>query len=82
MTDQRSLEAELFAARQELARKRIEEATAVPEYTERLAYVPDRDVAFSRLAALDAETLEAHIERLKRDLNSLAEAERTDDPGA
>lgn len=67
MTEQRYLEAELSAARP--ARTRIEEATAVPEYTERLAYVPDRDVAFSRL--------EAHIERLKRDLGSLPETERT-----
>ncbi len=81
MTEQSHLAAELFAARQERARKRIEEGTAVPEYTERLAYVPERSAAFSRLAALDAETLEAHIERLKRDLESLPEPERNQNIG-
>jgi hypothetical protein len=58
VTDRSHLEAELSAARQELARERIDEVTPIPEYTERLAYLPDRPITFSRLAALDAETLE------------------------
>jgi hypothetical protein len=73
VTDQHHLQAELFAARQELARRRIEDATTIHNYTDRLAYLPERPVEFSRLAGLDAETLAGHIARLKRDLDSLQE---------
>jgi hypothetical protein len=37
VTDRSHLEAELSAARQGLARERIDEVTPIPEYTERLA---------------------------------------------
>jgi ribosomal protein L29 len=71
MTDRERLERELFEARQELARQRILGSRGPPDMLDRLGYVPDRDEAFLRLSAMTAEELQAHIQRLKRDLSDL-----------
>lgn len=71
MDEQDRLERELFATRQELARQRILAGRGPPDLLEHLSYVPERDEEFLRLARMNAEELEAHIERLKRDIADL-----------
>ena len=73
MTDRERLERELFEARQELARQRILGGRGPPDMLDHLSYVPERDDSFLRLSRMEAEELQAHIERLKRDLSDLDE---------
>lgn len=70
------LERELSAARDELARKRIERQGGPPDLVNRLPYVPDREEAFLHLAALDPAELQSHIDRLKRDIADLGDGFR------
>lgn len=77
-TDKNRLREELFATRQELARRRIEEQTGMADLIDQFSYIPERNEAFARLATLDSETLEIHIERLKRDIESLDQPTRQD----
>jgi len=71
MDEDEHLQRGLFETRQELARKRILESRGPPDQLEHLQYVPERDEEFLRLAGMSADELEAHIERLKRDLADL-----------
>jgi ribosomal protein L29 len=73
MDERERLQRELFETRQELARKRILAGRGPPDLLDRLGYVPERDEDFLRLAGMNAEELQAHIERLKRDLADLEE---------
>jgi polyhydroxyalkanoate synthesis regulator phasin len=71
MDDAELLKRELRAAREELIRKRSQ-CTGRPDETEsRLPLMPDREEAFLRLALMSVEELEAHVERLERDLADL-----------
>lgn len=71
------LRRELRAAREELVRKGASE-TDDPAGDGRVPLMPDRDEEFLRLALLDAGQLEAHVERIERDLDDLREASRRD----
>jgi len=73
MDERDRLQRELFATRQELARKGILAGPGPPDMLERLRYVPERDEEFLRLSRMDVEELQAHIERLKRDIADLEE---------
>jgi len=78
MNDDELLRQELRSAREELVRKRTSEDPAASE--SRLPLMPERDEAFLRLALMNAEELETHIERLERDLADLEEGvERPDE---
>ena len=71
MTDKDRLQRELFATRQELAIQRIRRGTGICDPVSRLSYVPERDEDFLRLQILSIEELEKHVERLKRDIESI-----------
>jgi len=73
MDDAELLRRELRAAREELIRKRSQCAGGPDESTSRLPLMPDREEAFLRLALMSVDELEAHIERLERDLADLAQ---------
>lgn len=62
---------ELRAAREELVRKRTGCAEDQEPAASALPLMPDRDDEFLRLALMTAAELEAHIERLERDLKDL-----------
>jgi len=71
MDDTELLRRELRAAREELIRKRSRCSGGPDESTSRLPLMPDREEAFLRLALMSVEELEAHVERLERDLEDL-----------
>ncbi|CCQ33148.1 hypothetical protein HLRTI_002611 [Halorhabdus tiamatea SARL4B] len=71
MKDAELLRRELRAAREELIRKRAGSPDEPGTTTSRLPLMPDRDEAHLRLALMDVEALEAHVDRLERDLDDL-----------
>lgn len=80
MDETELLRRELRAAREELVRKGTSE-TDDPYGDETVPLMPDRDEEFLRLSLLSAGQLEAHVERLERDLEDLrAASRRTDGP--
>lgn len=81
MDDTERLRRELRAAREEVVRKESQQS-APGESTSRLPLMPDRDEEFRRLALMDVEELQAHVERLERDLTDLEQGfERLADGG-
>lgn len=70
MEEAELLRRELRAAREELVRKRSQQSRDSEEES-RLPLMPDRDEEFLRLALMSIDDLEAHVERLERDLNDL-----------
>lgn len=81
MDDTERLRRELRAAREEVVRKESQQS-APGEPTSRLPLMPDRDEEFRRLALMDVEELQAHVERLERDLTDLERGfERLADAG-
>lgn len=73
MDDADHLRQELRAARNELARQRIERRSYTPDILSRLPYVPEREDEHLHLTMLRPAELEAHIERLKQDLDDVEE---------
>lgn len=70
MDDDEHIRRELRAAREELVRKQSRQTD--PGATgSRLPLMPDRDEEFLRLALMDVDELETHVERLERDLGDL-----------
>jgi hypothetical protein len=73
MNDAELIRRELRAAREELIRKQSQCAGGPDGSMSRLPLMPDREEAFLRLALMSVDELEAHIERLERDLADLAQ---------
>lgn len=71
MDDAEQLRRELRAAREELIRKQSQCSGGPDDSTSRLPLMPDRKEAFLRLALMSVDELEAHIDRLERDLEDL-----------
>nr|RDZ30421.1 hypothetical protein DEQ67_15410 [Haloferax sp. Atlit-48N] len=71
MDDAELLRRELRAARDELVRKRADEADDPVAAASQLPLMPERDDEFLRLALMSVNELETHIERLERDLDDL-----------
>lgn len=71
MDETELLRRELRAAREELVRKRTGCSVDHEPAESALPLMPDRDDEFLRLALMTGEELEAHIERLERDLTDL-----------
>ena len=71
MNDDEFLRQELRSAREELVRKRTRNSDDVPSSESRLPLMPERDEAFLRLALMNVNDLETHIDRLERDLADL-----------
>lgn len=71
MDDAELLRRELRAAREELVRKRSQEADNPTAMDGCLPLMPERDDEFLRLALMSVEELETHVERLERDLADL-----------
>ena len=71
MNDDELLRRELRAAREELVRKGTQGSDELLSTESGLPLMPERDEAFLRLALMNAEELETHIERLERDLADL-----------
>jgi len=71
MNDTELLRRELRAAREELIRKRSQHTDESGPSASCLPLMPDRDEEFLRLALMSIEDLEAHIDRLERDLEDL-----------
>jgi polyhydroxyalkanoate synthesis regulator phasin len=71
MDDAELIRRELRAAREELIRKQSQCSGAPDESTSRLPLMPDREEAFLRLALMSVDELEAHVDRLERDLEDL-----------
>ena len=71
MNDTERLRRELRAAREELIRKRSTHTDETGPSASCLPLMPDRDEQFRRLALMNTEELEGHIDRLERDLEDL-----------
>ncbi len=71
MNDTELLRRELRAAREELIRKRSQRTDETGPTASCLPLMPERDEEFLRLALMNIEELEAHIDRLERDLDDL-----------
>lgn len=71
MDESDRLRREIRAAREELIRKRSRRTGDPGENPSRMPLMPDRDEEFLRLALLNADELETHVERLERDLDDL-----------
>lgn len=71
MDDTELLRRELRAARDELVRKRADEADDPVAAASQLPLMPERDDEFLRLALMSVNELETHIDRLERDLGDL-----------
>lgn len=71
MDEAERLRRELRAAREELVRKRSRSADEGGTTESSLPLMPDRDEEFLRLALMNVEELETHVERLERDLTDL-----------
>ena len=81
MDESERLRRELRAAREELIRKRSDDADGPAGTGSRLPLMPDRDEEFLRLALMTADELETHVNRLERDLADLQQGfERVDAP--
>ena len=70
MDETELLRRELRAAREELVRKRSRPSDD-PDAGSQLPLMPDRDDEFLRLALMSIDELEAHVERLERDLSDI-----------
>jgi polyhydroxyalkanoate synthesis regulator phasin len=71
MDDAELIRRELRAAREELIRKQSQYSGGPEESTSRLPLMPEREEGFLRLALMSVDELEAHVERLERDLEDL-----------
>lgn len=71
MAETERLRRELRATREELVCKQAEQGDGETDTESRLPLMPDREEAFLRLALMNIDDLETHIERLERDLKDL-----------
>ena len=71
MNDAELLRRELRAAREELIRKQSQHTDGMEPAASCLPLMPDRNEEFLRLALMSIEELEAHVDRLERDLDDL-----------
>lgn len=82
MDDAELLRRELRATREELVRKRSRRPDEPEKTGDSLPLMPERDEEFLRLALMNIEDLETHVERLERDLDDFKDGfdnpERTD----
>lgn len=70
MDESELLRRELRAAREELVRKRSQPDDH-PDTGSQLPLMPNREEEFLRLALMSIDELEAHVERLERDLSDI-----------
>jgi hypothetical protein len=72
MDEAELLRRELRAAREELVRKRSRPSDD-PDAESQLPLMPNRDEEFLRLALMSIDELEAHVDRLERDLSDIVD---------